>query len=143
MIERLELITTPNQDPLLSHIPIIGIDIWEHSYYIQYFNEKEKVRSDLSNSGGDLTTKLVLGQYLEVHQFWGSWEPFPRRGQTEEEDVTTCAKALNSIVCGLSKLFVHTVFSAPQQYKDIGWFYFMHSSPPTQIKTTFYKYNNT
>jgi len=26
----------------LSHIPIIGIDIWEHSYYIQYFNEKEK-----------------------------------------------------------------------------------------------------
>ena len=26
----LEIVTTANQDPLLSHIPIIGVDIWEH-----------------------------------------------------------------------------------------------------------------
>ncbi|KAI0916100.1 hypothetical protein AcW1_010040 [Taiwanofungus camphoratus] len=38
--KKLEVVTTANQDPLLSHIPIIGIDIWEHSYYLQYQNVK-------------------------------------------------------------------------------------------------------
>ncbi|KAF8964748.1 Mn superoxide dismutase [Flammula alnicola] len=28
--KKLEILTTANQDPLLSHVPIIGIDIWEH-----------------------------------------------------------------------------------------------------------------
>ncbi|KAF8810304.1 Mn superoxide dismutase [Phlegmacium glaucopus] len=27
---KLEIVTTANQDPLLSHVPIIGVDIWEH-----------------------------------------------------------------------------------------------------------------
>ncbi|KAF4613318.1 hypothetical protein D9613_011070 [Agrocybe pediades] len=33
--KKLEVVTTPNQDPLLSHVPIIGIDIWEHAFYLQ------------------------------------------------------------------------------------------------------------
>ncbi|EKM52210.1 uncharacterized protein PHACADRAFT_260432 [Phanerochaete carnosa HHB-10118-sp] len=37
---KLEIVTTANQDPLLSHAPIIGIDIWEHSFYLQYKNVK-------------------------------------------------------------------------------------------------------
>ncbi|PPQ99300.1 hypothetical protein CVT24_009168 [Panaeolus cyanescens] len=28
--KKLEIVTTANQDPLLSHVPIIGVDIWEH-----------------------------------------------------------------------------------------------------------------
>ncbi|KAG2119401.1 manganese superoxide dismutase [Suillus clintonianus] len=38
--KRLEIITTANQDPLLSHTPIIGVDIWEHAFYLQYQNVK-------------------------------------------------------------------------------------------------------
>ncbi|KDR70748.1 hypothetical protein GALMADRAFT_103150 [Galerina marginata CBS 339.88] len=38
--KRLEITTTPNQDPLLSHVPIIGVDIWEHAFYLQYKNVK-------------------------------------------------------------------------------------------------------
>jgi len=37
---KLEIVTTANQDPLLTHIPIIGIDIWEHAFYLQYKNVK-------------------------------------------------------------------------------------------------------
>jgi len=38
--DRLEIATTPNQDPLLHLTPLIGIDIWEHAFYIQYKNVK-------------------------------------------------------------------------------------------------------
>jgi len=37
---RLEIATAPNQDPLLNLTPIIGIDIWEHAFYLQYKNVK-------------------------------------------------------------------------------------------------------
>jgi superoxide dismutase, Fe-Mn family len=43
--KRLEIVTTANQDPLLSHIPIIGVDIWEHAFYLQYLNVKVDVRT--------------------------------------------------------------------------------------------------
>ncbi|KDQ56185.1 hypothetical protein JAAARDRAFT_36956 [Jaapia argillacea MUCL 33604] len=38
--KKLEIVTTANQDPLLTHTPIIGIDIWEHAFYLQYKNVK-------------------------------------------------------------------------------------------------------
>jgi len=38
--KRLDIVTTANQDPLLSHAPIIGVDIWEHAFYLQYKNVK-------------------------------------------------------------------------------------------------------
>ena len=41
--KKLEIVTTANQDPLLTHVPIIGIDIWEHAFYLQYYNVKADV----------------------------------------------------------------------------------------------------
>ncbi|KAI0033737.1 manganese superoxide dismutase [Vararia minispora EC-137] len=38
--KKLEIVTTANQDPLLSHAPIIGVDVWEHAFYLQYKNVK-------------------------------------------------------------------------------------------------------
>ncbi|ORY90439.1 Manganese/iron superoxide dismutase [Syncephalastrum racemosum] len=36
--KRLEIATTPNQDPLLGLVPLLGVDVWEHAYYLQYKN---------------------------------------------------------------------------------------------------------
>ncbi|KAL2227340.1 superoxide dismutase [Mn], mitochondrial [Sesamum indicum] len=40
--KRLVVETTPNQDPLVTKgpnlVPLLGIDVWEHAYYLQYKN---------------------------------------------------------------------------------------------------------
>lgn len=39
---RIEIITTPNQDSpwTLGKIPLLGLDVWEHAYYLKYQNKR-------------------------------------------------------------------------------------------------------
>jgi Fe-Mn family superoxide dismutase len=39
---QLEILTTPNQDSPLSlgKTPVIGLDVWEHAYYLKYQNRR-------------------------------------------------------------------------------------------------------
>ena len=39
---QLEIVTTPNQDNPLTEgkTPILGLDVWEHAYYLKYQNKR-------------------------------------------------------------------------------------------------------
>ncbi|XP_050369340.1 superoxide dismutase [Mn], mitochondrial-like [Argentina anserina] len=66
--KRLLIETTANQDPLVikgaSYVPLAGIDVWEHTYYLQYKN----VRPDyLKHIWEVINWKCASGLYEKEH----------------------------------------------------------------------------
>ncbi len=65
--KRLGMMTCANQDPLstLGYIPLLGVDVWEHAYYLQYKN----VRADyVKNIWKIVNWKNVEERYQNVSQ---------------------------------------------------------------------------
>jgi Fe-Mn family superoxide dismutase len=62
---RLIVESTPNQDsPLMhGHIPIMGIDVWEHAYYLKYQNRRADYLKACFNV---LDWNAVTERYLEA-----------------------------------------------------------------------------
>ncbi|HSV56204.1 MAG TPA: superoxide dismutase [Magnetospirillaceae bacterium] len=46
---RLDVISTPNQDSPLTegHVPLLGLDVWEHAYYLKYQNRRAEYIENL------------------------------------------------------------------------------------------------
>ncbi|GAA5899335.1 hypothetical protein JCM8208_001620 [Rhodotorula glutinis] len=47
--KKLEAVATANQDPLLGYVPLIGIDMWEHAFYLDYKNVKQSYLDAIYN----------------------------------------------------------------------------------------------
>jgi Fe-Mn family superoxide dismutase len=64
-MHRLEIVTCANQDPLQATtglVPIFGIDVWEHAYYVDYKN----VRPEYVNATWGIINWEVAGKRFDA-----------------------------------------------------------------------------
>ncbi|KAK3403268.1 manganese superoxide dismutase precursor [Sordaria brevicollis] len=63
---RLRIITTKDQDPVVGgEVPVFGVDMWEHAYYLQYLNGKAAYVENIWK---------VINWKTAEERFQASWE---------------------------------------------------------------------
>lgn len=65
----MQIATCDNQDPLkgtTGQIPLFGIDVWEHTYYLQY----KKVRPDYVKAIFDIANWKDIGERFQKAKWW-------------------------------------------------------------------------
>jgi Fe-Mn family superoxide dismutase len=67
----LETSATANQDTPLSrgHLPILGLDVWEHAYYLKYYNKRPAY---ITNWWHVANWKKVQAQFEAITRLAGS-----------------------------------------------------------------------
>ncbi|KAF9884704.1 hypothetical protein FE257_001333 [Aspergillus nanangensis] len=44
---KLAIVSTKDQDPVTEQVPVFGVDMWEHAYYLQYTNNKASYATEI------------------------------------------------------------------------------------------------
>jgi Fe-Mn family superoxide dismutase len=68
---RIGIVTTKDQDPIVGpgEIPIFGVDMWEHAYYLQYLNGKAAYVANIwSVINWSTAEKRFLGRERDVFE---------------------------------------------------------------------------
>ncbi|KAK3370440.1 manganese superoxide dismutase precursor [Podospora didyma] len=62
---KLRIVTTKDQDPIVGgDVPILGVDMWEHAYYLQYLNGKAAY---VENIWKVINWKIAERRFLGAH----------------------------------------------------------------------------